>query len=89
MAPFYDAGLNKIAGPAATQAYIASVVLVGWVLAQEVAGRMSAVQDRDSAWLERAIAEARREAAELGTVLADVATVNSVGDHDDRSPCSG
>jgi serine phosphatase RsbU (regulator of sigma subunit) len=41
---------------------------------------MSAVQDRDSARLERAIAEARREAAELGTVLADAATVNSVGD---------
>ncbi|HTA11529.1 MAG TPA: PP2C family protein-serine/threonine phosphatase, partial [Streptosporangiaceae bacterium] len=40
----------------------------------------SAVQDRDSARLERAMAEARREAAELGSVLADAATVNSVGD---------
>jgi serine phosphatase RsbU (regulator of sigma subunit) len=56
------------------------VVLVGWVLAQEAAGRMSAVQDRDSARLERAMAEARREAAELGAVLADAATVSSVGD---------
>jgi serine phosphatase RsbU (regulator of sigma subunit) len=41
---------------------------------------MSAVQDRDSARLEREMAEARREAAELGAVLADAATVNSVGD---------
>jgi len=41
---------------------------------------MSAVQDRDSARLERAMAEARREAAELGAVLADAATVSSVGD---------
>ena len=65
---------------AVTQAYIALAILVGWVLAQEVAGRMSAVQDRDSARLERAMAEARREAAELGAVLADAATVNSVGD---------
>jgi serine phosphatase RsbU (regulator of sigma subunit) len=41
---------------------------------------MSAVQDRDSARLERAMAEARREAAELGAVLADAATADSVGD---------
>src|SRR6266540_1974066 len=73
-------GLSSPASVAVTQAYIALVVLVGWVLAQEVAGRMSAVQDRDSARLERAMAEARREAAELGAVLADAATVNSVGD---------
>jgi serine phosphatase RsbU (regulator of sigma subunit)/integral membrane sensor domain MASE1 len=77
---FAHLGLSSPASVAVTQAYIASVVLVGWVLAQEVAGRMSAVQDRDSARLERAIAEARREAAELGTVLADAATVNSVAD---------
>jgi len=77
---FAEAGLSSAASVAVTQAYIALVVLVGWVLAQEVAGRMSAVQDRDSARLERAMAEARREAAELGTVLADAATVNSVGD---------
>jgi serine phosphatase RsbU (regulator of sigma subunit)/integral membrane sensor domain MASE1 len=77
---FAHLGLSSPASVAVTQAYIASVVLVAWVLAQEVAGRMSAVQDRDSARLERAIAEARREAAELGTVLADAATVDSVGD---------
>ncbi len=77
---FAHLGLSSPASVAVTQAYIASVVLVGWVLAQEVAGRMSAVQDRDSARLERAMAEARREAAELGVVLADAATVNSVGD---------
>ena len=77
---FAHLGLPSPASVAVTQAYIALVVLVGWVLAQEVAGRMSAVQDRDSARLERAIAEARREAAELGAVLADAATVSSVGD---------
>ena len=77
---FPELGLSPAASVAVTQAYIALVVLVGWVLAQEVAGRMSAVQDRDSARLERAMAEARREAAELGAVLADAATVNSVGD---------
>jgi serine phosphatase RsbU (regulator of sigma subunit)/integral membrane sensor domain MASE1 len=77
---FAQLGLSSPAEVAVTQAYIALVVLVGWVLAQEVAGRMSAVQDRDSARLERAMAEARREAAELGAVLADAATANSVGD---------
>ncbi|HEX5295672.1 MAG TPA: MASE1 domain-containing protein [Streptosporangiaceae bacterium] len=77
---FAHLGLSSPASVAVTQAYIALVVLVGWVLAQEVAGRVSAVQDRDSARLERAMAEARREAAELGAVLADAATVRSVGD---------
>jgi serine phosphatase RsbU (regulator of sigma subunit)/integral membrane sensor domain MASE1 len=77
---FAHLGLSSPAAVAVTQAYIAVVVLVGWVLAQEVAARMSAVQDRDSARLERAMAEARSEAAELGTALADAATVHSVGD---------
>ena len=77
---FAHLGLPSPASVAVTQAYIALVLLVGWMLAQEVAGRMSAVQDRDSARLERAMAEARREAAELGAVLADAATVSSVGD---------
>ena len=77
---FAHLGLPSPASVAVLQAYIALVVLVGWVLAQEVAGRMSAVQDRDSARLERAIAEARREAAQLGTALADADTVSSVGD---------
>jgi serine phosphatase RsbU (regulator of sigma subunit)/integral membrane sensor domain MASE1 len=77
---FAHMGLSSPASVALTQAYIAVVVLLGWVLAQEVAGRMSAVQDRDSARLERAMAEASREAAELGAVLADAPTVSSVGD---------
>ncbi len=77
---FAQLGLPRPASVAVTQAYIAMVILVGWLLAQEIAGRMSAVQDRDSAQLERAMAEARREAAELGAVLADAATVNSVAD---------
>jgi integral membrane sensor domain MASE1/GAF domain-containing protein len=77
---FAHLGLSPPASVAVTQAYIALVVLVGWVLAQEVAGRMSAVRDRDSARLERALAEARREAAELGAALADAATVTAVAD---------
>jgi len=77
---FAHLGLPSPFSVAVTQAYIALVVLIGWVLAQEVGARMSAVQDRDSARLERAMAEARREAAELGAVLADAATVGSVGD---------
>lgn len=77
---FAHMGLSPPASLALTQAYIALVVLVGWVLAQEVAGRLSATADRDSARLERSMAEARREAAELGAVLADAATLKSVGD---------
>jgi len=85
---FAHLGLSPPASVAVTQAYIALVVLVGWVLAQEVAGRMSAVQDRDSARLERAMAEARREAAELGAVLADAATVSSVADQVSAAVCA-
>lgn len=85
---FASLGLSSATSVAVTQAYIALVVLVGWVLAQEVAGRMSAVQDRDSARLERAMAEARREAAELGAVLADAATASSVGDQVSAAVCA-
>jgi len=77
---FADLGLSSPASVAVTQAYIAAVVLICWVLAQEVADRTSAVQDRDSARQEQAMAEARREAAELGAVLADAAMVRSVAD---------
>jgi serine phosphatase RsbU (regulator of sigma subunit)/integral membrane sensor domain MASE1 len=77
---FAALGLSSAASVAVTQAYIALVVLVGWVLAQEISGRLSAVQDAHSARLARAMAEARREAAELGAVLADAVTVCSVGD---------
>ena len=85
---FAHLGLPSATSVAVTQAYIALVVLVGWVLAQEVAGRMSAVQDRDSARLEGAMAEARREAAELGAVLADAATASSVGDQVAAAVCA-
>src|SRR5262249_15010331 len=77
---FAHLGLSSPASVAVTQGYIALVVLVGWVLAPEVAGGRAAVQDGDSGRLERAMAEARWEAAELGAVLADAATVSSVGE---------
>ncbi|MBV9204997.1 MAG: SpoIIE family protein phosphatase [Actinobacteria bacterium] len=73
-------GLSSPATVAVTQAYIAIVVLMGWVLAQEVTGRASAQQDRDTARVQQEVAEARRTAAELGAVLADAATVSSVGE---------
>jgi hypothetical protein len=41
---------------------------------------MIATADRDSAHVQRELADARRAAAELGAVLADAATVSSVGD---------
>jgi len=72
--------LSHAASVAVTQAYIAIVVLLGWLLAQEVTGRMSAVQDRDQARVQQAMADARRMAAELGAGLADAATVSSVGE---------
>ena len=77
---FAHLGLSSPAALALTQAYIATVVLLGWVLAQEVAGRMTATADRDSAHVQRELADARRAAAELGAVLADAATISSVGD---------
>ena len=71
-------GLSPAASLAVTQAYIAIIVLLGWVLAQEY-GRMSAV--RIATWrVQQAMADARRMAAELGAVLADAATVGSVGE---------
>jgi integral membrane sensor domain MASE1 len=72
-------GPSSAASVAVTQAYIAITVLVGWVLAQEVTGRISAVQDRDCARAQRQVAVAGRMAAELGAVLADAANVGSVG----------
>jgi integral membrane sensor domain MASE1 len=71
--------LSSPATVAVTQVYIAIVVLLGWVLALEVTGRMSAQQDRDSARTQQEVAEARRTAAELGAALADAATISSVG----------
>jgi MASE1 len=77
---FAHLGLSSAVSVAVTQAYIAIIVLLGWVLAQEVTGRMSAVQDLDRARVQHAVADARRMAAELGAVLADAATVGSVGE---------
>ncbi len=73
-------GPSSAASMTMTQAYIAITVLVGWVLAQEVTGRMSAVQDRDCARAQRLVADAGRMAAELEAVLADAANVGSVGE---------
>jgi serine phosphatase RsbU (regulator of sigma subunit)/integral membrane sensor domain MASE1 len=73
-------GLSPPGSVAVTQAYIALVVLIGWVLAQEVAGRRSAVHDRDSARGQEEVADARRMAAELGVVLADAVSVQAVGE---------
>jgi serine phosphatase RsbU (regulator of sigma subunit)/integral membrane sensor domain MASE1 len=70
---FAHLGLSSPASVALTQAYIAVIVLIGWVLAQEVAGRMSAVQDRDSARLERAMAE-------LAGLLAAAPTPEAIGE---------
>jgi serine phosphatase RsbU (regulator of sigma subunit)/integral membrane sensor domain MASE1 len=73
-------GVSAPASLVVTQVYIAVIVLTGWVLAQEVAGRLTAVQDRESAGLQRELADARRMAAELGVGLADADTVEQVAD---------
>ena len=73
-------GLSAPASLVVTQAYIAVIVLIGWVLAQEVAGRLIAVQDRDSAGLQRELADARRMAAELGVALADAGSMQQVAE---------
>ncbi len=57
-------GLSSPASLGVTQAYIAIVVLTGWVLAQEVTGRVSAVHDLDSARVQRELADARRTRVE-------------------------
>ena len=73
-------GLSAPSSLVVTQAYIAVIVLIGWVLAQEVAGRLIAVQDRDSAGLQRELADARRMAAELGVAVADAGTMRQVAE---------
>jgi serine phosphatase RsbU (regulator of sigma subunit)/integral membrane sensor domain MASE1 len=73
-------GLSAPNSLVVTQVYTAVIVLIGWVLAQEVAGRMIAVQDRDSAGLQRELADARRMAAELGVALADAGTMRQVAE---------
>ncbi|MGI9008688.1 MAG: SpoIIE family protein phosphatase [Streptosporangiaceae bacterium] len=65
---------------AVTQLYIATLVMICWLLAQEVTGRIRAVQERESARMQQAAAEARRMAAELGARLADAATVTQVAE---------
>jgi serine phosphatase RsbU (regulator of sigma subunit)/integral membrane sensor domain MASE1 len=71
--------LSSSASLALTQVYIAVAVLTGWLLAQEISGRLSATADRDAARRQRELADARRAAAELDAVLAEAATVGAVG----------
>jgi serine phosphatase RsbU (regulator of sigma subunit)/integral membrane sensor domain MASE1 len=74
---FANLGLSSAASVAVTQAYIALVVLLGWVLAQEVAGRMSAIQDRDIALREHARVETL---ADLTRLLAAALTPEAIGE---------
>jgi serine phosphatase RsbU (regulator of sigma subunit)/integral membrane sensor domain MASE1 len=77
---FAHLGLSSPASLAVTQVYIAVFVLTCWLLAQEVTGRLGAIEDRERARLQREISEARRMAAELGDSLADVSSVGQVAE---------
>jgi integral membrane sensor domain MASE1 len=77
---FARLGLSSPASLALTQVYIAVAVLIGWLLAQEVSGRLTATADLDAARTQRELADARRAAAELDAVLAEAATVGAVGE---------
>ncbi|HKR67792.1 MAG TPA: SpoIIE family protein phosphatase [Streptosporangiaceae bacterium] len=77
---FAHLGLSSPASLAIAQLYIAVVVLICWLLAQEVSGRIGAIGERESARLQGDIADARRMAAELGDSLADTATVGQVAE---------
>jgi integral membrane sensor domain MASE1/GAF domain-containing protein len=77
---FAHLGLSSPASLAVTQVYIAVFVLTCWLLAQEVTGRLGAIEDRERAKLQRETSEARRMAAELGDSLADVSSVGQVAE---------
>ncbi len=77
---FAHLGLSSPAALAVAQVYIAIFVLICWLLAQEVTGRLGAIEDRESARLQRETADARRMAAELGDSLADVGSVRQVAE---------
>jgi serine phosphatase RsbU (regulator of sigma subunit) len=77
---FAHLGLSSPASLALTQLYIAVFVLICWLLAQEVTGRIRAIEERESARLQRETSEARRRAAELGDSLADADTVGQVAE---------
>ncbi|HEX6930526.1 MAG TPA: SpoIIE family protein phosphatase [Streptosporangiaceae bacterium] len=77
---FAHLGLSSPASLAVTQVYIAVFVLICWLLAQEVTGRIGAIEERESARLQRETSEARRMAAELGDSLADAGTVGQVAE---------
>ncbi len=77
---FAHLGLSSPASLALTQVYIAVFVLICWLLAQEVTGRIRAIEERESARLQRETSEARRMAAELGDSLADASTVRQVAE---------
>ena len=80
-------GLSAPASLAVTQAYIAIVVLIGWVLAQEVSGRTSAVHDRDdehaiAVVLQRAVmpaAAAVIPGLDIGACYRQAGTTRNVG----------
>ena len=77
---FAHLGLSPPASLAVTQLYIATFVLICWLLAQEVTGRIGAIRDREAASVQREMSDARRMAAELGDSLADARTVGQVAD---------
>src|SRR5262249_49129459 len=77
---FAHLGLSSPASLAIAQVYIAVLVLICWLLAQEVSGRIRAIGERESARLQRQIADARRMAAELGDSLADANPVGRVAE---------
>ena len=82
---FAHLGLSSPASLALTQVYIAVFVLICWLLAQEVTGRIRAIEERESARLQRETSEARRMAAELGDSLADAGTVGQVAERVTRA----
>ena len=75
---FTNLGISAPASLVVTQVYIATIVIICWLLAQEVTGRIRAIEDRERARMQREAADARRMAAELGDSLADTATVGQV-----------
>ncbi|HEX9065374.1 MAG TPA: SpoIIE family protein phosphatase [Streptosporangiaceae bacterium] len=77
---FAHLGLPAPTAVALAQLYIATIVLICWLLAQEVTGRIRAVQEQESARLQREAADARRMAAELGAWLAEAPTVTDVAE---------
>ncbi len=72
------AGLSARTSLALMQLYISLVVVMAWLLAQEIAGRIAASRARESAEAREQRAEAMRLALELSGALADATTVDHV-----------